>query len=73
MQRMEHEADHSDTWFARNYPDLNGRPVAYFCAEFGLHNSAPIYSGGRPSSRSLLGRTIAVSFLPRSTQTKHAL
>ena len=46
MQSMEHEADHSDTWFARNYPDLNGRPVAYFCAEFGLHNSVPIYSGG---------------------------
>src|SRR3954465_5202800 len=46
MQRMEHEADHSDTWFARTYPDLNGRPVAYFCAEFGLHNSVPIYSGG---------------------------
>ena len=46
MQRMEHEADHGDTWFARNYPELNGRPVAYFCAEFGLHNSVPIYSGG---------------------------
>lgn len=24
----------------------NGRPVAYFCAEFGLHESLPIYSGG---------------------------
>ncbi|HJR16230.1 MAG TPA: alpha-glucan family phosphorylase [Gemmatimonadales bacterium] len=46
MERMAHEADHGDTWFARNYPDLNGRPVAYFCAEFGLHNSVPIYSGG---------------------------
>ncbi|HZA91239.1 MAG TPA: alpha-glucan family phosphorylase, partial [Gemmatimonadales bacterium] len=46
MERMEHEADHGETWFARNYPDLNGRPVAYFCAEFGLHNSVPIYSGG---------------------------
>ena len=46
MERMGHEADHGDTWFARNYPDLNGRPVAYFCAEFGLHNSVPIYSGG---------------------------
>ena len=22
------------------------RPVAYFCAEFGLHNSLPLYSGG---------------------------
>ena len=46
MERMAHEADYGDTWFARNYPDLNGRPVAYFCAEFGLHNSVPIYSGG---------------------------
>src|SRR5919106_2146397 len=46
MSRMEHEADHGDTWFARQYPNLNGRPVAYFCAEFGLHNSVPIYSGG---------------------------
>jgi starch phosphorylase len=34
------------TWFAQEYPDLNGRSVAYFCAEFGLHNSVPIYSGG---------------------------
>jgi starch phosphorylase len=46
MERMAREADHGDTWFARNHPDLNGRPVAYFCAEFGLHNSVPIYSGG---------------------------
>jgi len=43
---MAHEANTGDTWFARKYPDLNGRPVAYFCAEFGLHNSVPIYSGG---------------------------
>jgi glycogen phosphorylase len=46
MERMAHEADHGDTWFGRTYPDLNGRPLAYFCAEFGLHNSVPIYSGG---------------------------
>ncbi|HEU4682731.1 MAG TPA: DUF3417 domain-containing protein, partial [Gemmatimonadales bacterium] len=46
MERMAHEANTGDTWFARNYPALNGRPVAYFCAEFGLHNSVPIYSGG---------------------------
>ena len=46
MERMAHEADSGNTWFARNYPDLNGHPVAYFCAEFGLHNSVPIYSGG---------------------------
>jgi len=34
------------TWFARRYPKLQTRPVAYFCAEFGFHNSVPIYSGG---------------------------
>ncbi|HEY8196388.1 MAG TPA: alpha-glucan family phosphorylase [Gemmatimonadales bacterium] len=46
MERMAHEANHGETWFAQNYPDLNGGPVAYFCAEFGLHSSVPIYSGG---------------------------
>ncbi len=34
------------TWFARRYPKLLNRPVAYFCAEFGFHSSVPIYSGG---------------------------
>jgi starch phosphorylase len=34
------------TWFGVRHPDLQTRPVAYFCAEFGLHNSVPIYSGG---------------------------
>ena len=46
MELMAHEANDGETWFAQNYPDLNGRPVAYFCAEFGLHSSVPIYSGG---------------------------
>src|SRR5262249_7838142 len=33
------------TWFKSIYP--NGGPkVAYFSAEFGVHNSLPIYSGG---------------------------
>jgi starch phosphorylase len=30
----------------QEHPDLVNRPIAYFCAEFGLHNSVPIYSGG---------------------------
>ncbi len=34
------------TWFSASYPDLVNRPIAYFCAEFGLHTSVPIYSGG---------------------------
>ena len=36
----------ADTWFSREYAGLGTNPVAYFCAEFGLHNSVPIYSGG---------------------------
>ncbi|HEX2635621.1 MAG TPA: alpha-glucan family phosphorylase [Gemmatimonadales bacterium] len=46
MGRLAHETTSLDTWFARSYPELDGRPVAYFCAEFGLHHSVPIYSGG---------------------------
>ena len=35
-----------DTWFETSYPNLAQHRIAYFCAEFGLHNSVPIYSGG---------------------------
>ncbi len=34
------------TWGARHAGILRPRPVAYFSAEFGLHESIPIYSGG---------------------------
>jgi starch phosphorylase len=34
------------TWGARETGVLGSRPVAYFSAEFGLHESVPIYSGG---------------------------
>jgi starch phosphorylase len=34
------------TWGAQNAGILRARPVAYFSAEFGLHESLPIYSGG---------------------------
>ncbi len=34
------------TWTNRTYPELNGRPIAYFSMEFGLHETLPIYSGG---------------------------
>jgi starch phosphorylase len=36
----------TDTWFAETYPDKLDRPIAYFSAEFGLHECLPIYSGG---------------------------
>jgi starch phosphorylase len=38
---------HSDnTWGATHAGILRARPVAYFSAEFGVHESVPIYSGG---------------------------
>ena len=40
------DATATGTWFATAHGDLLKRPVAYFCAEFGLHVSVPIYSGG---------------------------
>lgn len=43
-QREYLEADR--TWGAKNASVLRPRPVAYFSAEFGLHESIPIYSGG---------------------------
>jgi len=41
-----HDATSAGTWFATSHPESVKRPVAYFCAEFGLHASVPIYCGG---------------------------
>jgi glycogen phosphorylase len=35
-----------ESWWARTSPSLPNRPVAYFSAEFALHQSLPIYAGG---------------------------
>ncbi|HEX2458081.1 MAG TPA: alpha-glucan family phosphorylase [Vicinamibacterales bacterium] len=34
-----------DTWWQRRFPEAQG-PLAYFSAEFALHQSLPIYAGG---------------------------
>jgi starch phosphorylase len=34
------------TWVEEQHPDLKGRTIAYFSAEFALHQSLPIYAGG---------------------------
>lgn len=34
------------TWLAEKYPDVIDRPIAYFSAEFALHQSLPLYAGG---------------------------
>ena len=36
----------AETWFNRTYADKTGKTIAYFSAEFGLHEALPIYSGG---------------------------
>ncbi len=35
-----------DSWWAMSGPSLNGKVIAYFSAEFALHQSLPIYAGG---------------------------
>ncbi len=45
-RRMQEHLKSTRTWGARNAGVLWARPVAYFSAEFGLHESVPIYSGG---------------------------
>ena len=45
-RRMQEYLASTRTWGARHAGVLWARPVAYFSAEFGLHESLPIYSGG---------------------------
>src|SRR6266850_5428050 len=35
-----------NTWWSRTFPHLGGQTLAYFSAEFALHQSLPIYAGG---------------------------
>jgi glycogen phosphorylase len=34
------------TWYAQTFPQVAGQSIAYFSAEFALHQSLPIYAGG---------------------------
>jgi starch phosphorylase len=35
-----------NTWMARRFPELQNTTIAYFSAEFAIHQSLPIYAGG---------------------------
>jgi starch phosphorylase len=35
-----------NTWWTRSLPQFSGRSIAYFSAEFAIHQSLPIYAGG---------------------------
>ncbi len=45
-EKAERDAQETDTWFSRTAGERRDATVAYFCAEFGLHSSVPIYAGG---------------------------
>src|SRR5271170_2734777 len=45
-RRLREYQEAERTWGARRAGVLRARPVAYFSAEFGLHESLPVYSGG---------------------------
>src|SRR5882672_1765740 len=46
MKNLDRDTQRTDNWFPREFPHLSKEPIAYFSAEFGLHTSLPIYSGG---------------------------
>ena len=45
-RRLQEYLHDDHTWGASNAGILRPRPVGYFSAEFGLHESLPVYSGG---------------------------
>ena len=45
-RRLQEYLTSKHTWGGQHASVLGARPVAYFSAEFGLHESIPIYSGG---------------------------
>jgi starch phosphorylase len=46
FRRLAEYLKNNDSWGSVYASSLRARPVAYFSAEFGLHESLPIYSGG---------------------------
>ena len=46
FRRLAEYLKDTDSWGSVYAASLRSRPVAYFSAEFGLHESLPIYSGG---------------------------
>jgi starch phosphorylase len=45
-RRLKEYLANTQTWATTHAGTLGAKPVAYFSAEFGIHESVPIYSGG---------------------------
>ncbi len=46
VRRFGQLTERNGTWFTARYPQMMNKSIAYFSAEFALHRSLPIYSGG---------------------------
>jgi starch phosphorylase len=46
LMEMDRDLKNGHLWYTKSYPELADKPIAYFSAEFGIHTSLPIYSGG---------------------------
>ena len=46
IQRLDAARAAHNTWYEREFGGLSGKLIAYFSAEFALHQSLPIYAGG---------------------------
>ncbi len=46
MLTFDRDLGNGHLWFPKAHPDALPGPVAYFSAEFGVHQSLPVYSGG---------------------------
>jgi glycogen phosphorylase len=44
--RLDRVRSAQNTWCQSECPDIEGKSIAYFSAEFALHQSLPIYAGG---------------------------
>ncbi len=46
IEAFDRSQKNGDTWWSRQFAGLNGCSIAYFSAEFALHQSLPMYAGG---------------------------
>jgi glycogen phosphorylase len=46
LEGLDRARSAADTWWAHEFRELSGTLIAYFSAEFALHQSLPIYAGG---------------------------
>ena len=46
LMELDRETKDGQPWYRQIHPELSEHAIAYFSAEFGLHSSLPIYSGG---------------------------